>query len=218
MAYVFFDLGNVLVHFDPLRACRNVAALVGCGPEDVEQEMYASGLELRYERGEFSDEEFVAALCQRLAVATVGAPVKTAEILEAMGRMFTPHTAMEEILASLQQRGVPMGILSNTCAAHWRWIQDQQWRVSSGWFRDAVLSYEVGCLKPEAEIYRVAASLAGVPAAKIFFTDDREENVAAARGAGWHAVLFTDPDQLRTDLAHFGIPLQGTAGGKIHDA
>ena len=37
------------------------------------------------------------------------------------------------------------------------------------------------------------------------FVDDREVNVEAARAAGMTGVVFTDPDQLRRDLARAGV-------------
>jgi HAD superfamily hydrolase (TIGR01509 family) len=60
-------------------------------------------------------------------------------------------------------------------------------------------------MKPEARIYQHAILLAGVPAAQVFFTDDRLENVEGARAVGIDAVLFTSTEQLRNDLRSRGI-------------
>ena len=202
MPFLYFDLGNVLVHFDPNLAGRNVGQLLGCDAAKVFAEMYGSGLEVRYERGEIDDQQFAEELCRAL-----GAACDTESVLEAMAAMFLPHTAMEPIIQQLSRLNVPLGILSNTCRAHWQWVQKQNWAVSSGWFQQAVLSYEVGQMKPEAEIYEIAGRIAGVPAADIFFTDDRLENVQAAKAAGWHAVLFVDPPRLVADLVSFGLAI-----------
>ena len=200
MTYIYFDLGNVLVHFDPRRACQNVASLLGVDAEAVHTAMYTSGLEERYERGELSDLEFTNELCHSL-----GGSADSVSLLDAMADMFVPHNEMLPVIEYLQSQEIPLGILSNTCAAHWHWVQRQRWDVSSGWFRDAILSYEVGAMKPDPRIYHCAAERAGVGHERIFFTDDRVENVVAARELGWHAVLFTDPQTLLHDIANFRI-------------
>ncbi len=200
--YVFFDLGNVLVHFDAAIACRNIAALVERDERQVFEALYGSGLELGYERGELDDEGLAEAFRRSLGVRC-----ETADLLRAMSDMFTPNTAIEPVIASLEAADVPAGILSNTCAAHWQWILSRRWPVAQSWFRDAVLSYEIMHMKPEPEIYRAAAEVAGVPPESIFFTDDRPENVAGARRAGWRAELFVDVPRLTRSLAEAGLSL-----------
>ena len=193
--YFYFDLGNVLVHFDAMIACRNVARLIGSGEREVFEGLYGSGLEVAYEMGKMDDESFAEAFR-----TSMGAKCETGDLLREMSAMFEPNLEILPVIGKLQDAGIPLGILSNTCAAHWNWIQSQKWEVASGWYRDAVLSFEVGAMKPDPEIYRVAAKLAGVEPSAIFFTDDREENVQAAREAGWRAELFVDAERLMVDL------------------
>jgi HAD superfamily hydrolase (TIGR01509 family) len=191
MRYFYFDLGNVLVHFDSMIACRNVGRLVDRDERQVFQALYGSGLEVRYEHGELSDEQFAD-----LFRAELGVACGTDDLLREMSAMFTPNRAIEPIIRRLQNNGVPLGILSNTCAAHWRWVTSQGWSVANNWYRDAVLSFEVGVMKPEKQIYTHATQVAGVPPESIFFVDDRAENIEGARAAGWRAELFVDAERL----------------------
>lgn len=200
--YVFFDLGNVLVHFDVAIACRNVAALVDREERQVFEAMYGSGLEVAYERGEMDDEGLAEGVRRALGVKCA-----TSDLMRSMSDMFAPNESMLPVIEALDAADVPAGILSNTCAAHWQWILSRRWPVTGTWFRDAVLSYEVMRMKPEPEIYEAAAAVAGVAAESIFFTDDRPENVAAARRAGWRAELFIDAPRLMKDLANAGLPI-----------
>ncbi|XZE54647.1 HAD family hydrolase [Planctomycetaceae bacterium SH139] len=193
--YIFFDLGNVLVHFDPNDACRNVSRLVGHSEAAVFSALYGSGVETRYERGELDCEAFATAFR-----AELGCDCDSEDLLREMSAMFRPNQAMQPLLDRLIASEPRLGILSNTCPAHWNWVQQQAWSVSSGWFGEAVLSYEVGRMKPEPEIYQAAQSIAGVPADQIFFTDDRLENIEAAREAGWRAELFHDAELLTKQL------------------
>ena len=68
-----------------------------------------------------------------------------------------------------------------------------------------VLSYEVGVMKPAADIYRAAIQKTGLPAEKIFYTDDLEPNVLAAKECGMDAVLFKDTAQLTRELHLRGL-------------
>lgn len=52
-----------------------------------------------------------------------------------------------------------------------------------------VYSHEVGLAKPDPRAYALTAERLAVHPHEIVFLDDVEDNVAAARDAGWHAVL-----------------------------
>lgn len=195
MRYFFFDLGNVLVHFDAMLACRNVAKLVERDERVVFEGLYGSGLEVAYEHGKMSDEAFAEAFR-----TSMGVECSTADLLREMSAMFKPNPEILPVIEWLRGRDITLGILSNTCGAHWNWVQQQRWNVASGWFRDAVLSFEVGVMKPAPEIYKLATEVAGVEPEFIFFTDDRLENIEAARRAGWQAELFLDAEQLLEGL------------------
>ncbi len=71
--------------------------------------------------------------------------------------------------------------------------------------RGATVSALVGLLKPEREIYDHHAQTFGLDPGATLFIDDSPTNVEGARAAGWHAVQFVDPARLRADLAEFGL-------------
>ena len=108
------------------------------------------------------------------------------------------------LAASLRAAGYPLGILSNTCAAHWQFAVSR-YTILSQLFSIVVTSYEVQSMKPDAVIYQVAAERAGVAPSQIFFTDDRAENVASARDQGWNAAQFHDATRLANELEAFGV-------------
>ena len=74
-------------------------------------------------------------------------------------------------------------------------------------FDDIVCSAEVGCAKPEAKIYRLAAERIGVPPTGCVFVDDSEANVRAAEAAGMRGVYYRVErgDDLRAQLAELGV-------------
>jgi putative hydrolase of the HAD superfamily len=74
-----------------------------------------------------------------------------------------------------------------------------------GRFDDYILSYQVGALKPSAEIYREAIARAQCRPEECFFTDDILAYVEAAREQGIDAVQFLSLAQLESDLRTRGV-------------
>jgi putative hydrolase of the HAD superfamily len=70
-----------------------------------------------------------------------------------------------------------------------------------------VFSSEVGCIKPDREIYEHCLRGLRVDAAEAIFLDDREANVRAAKEKGITALQYSTTDQLRKDLGSIGFEL-----------
>ncbi|MCL2339037.1 MAG: HAD family phosphatase [Proteobacteria bacterium] len=77
-------------------------------------------------------------------------------------------------------------------------------RYGSDWrdkyFDDFVLSCDVHLIKPDPEIYKLAAERLGVAASECLFIDDAAKNVAGAENVGMTGILYTDFDQVITDI------------------
>jgi putative hydrolase of the HAD superfamily len=193
--FFYFDLGKVLLDFDHEVACRNVAALTGLSPEVVRLTIFESGLELRYEAGELTTEEFHAEFETR-----TGAKVAIDLLSHACSDMFALKPEMAPLLAELSAAGHRVGLLSNTNIAHWRYVYPNRYEELWPHFELFALSFELKSLKPLPRIYEQAAALAGVPASAIFFVDDRADNVAGAVAAGLDAIRFESAAQVRQEL------------------
>lgn len=203
IGFVYFDLGNVLVHFDPDVACLQVARLLDSDVPTIRKAMYDSGIELQLEQGRITEDQFLDQL-----FAIVGNEVEQSEraaVLEAMSAMFRLNSTIQPVVDELSQQGMPMGILSNTCGPHWRWIVRQNYEVIGRIGTPTILSYEVGALKPDPQIYAAAQQASGVSHREILFIDDRLENVQAARDCGWQAVHYTDTPSLISELESVGL-------------
>ena len=200
--FIFFDLGNVLLYFSYHRATRQMAEVAGISAERVWEIIFGSDLELRYERGDISTEQFYDEFCQ-----SAGVQPDCAALLEAGADIFELNVSMAPLIASLKGVGYRLGILSNTQESHWNLIRDGRYGLIRYSFESHVLSYQVGALKPEPQIYAAAIEQAGVAADEIFFIDDRPENVAGARAAGLDAVRFVSARQLADDLRSRGVML-----------
>src|SRR5262249_26358400 len=99
----------------------------------------------------------------------------------------------------------PLILVSNTNEAHIDYVRSH-YRVLD-YFDHRILSYEVGSLKPDREIFEHAIAVSGHPAESLFFTDDREENVLAAKRLGMQAHLFKTESQLVDALQQAGVEI-----------
>ena len=194
--FVYFDLGKVMVNFDHQIAVQNLGRLSGCGAETIDDAVFGSGLQDRYETGLVDSATYAATVNQSL-----GTSLSTDEITEAVSAIFTLNEPILTALEMLDRAGIPMGVLSNTCEAHWEWIVRRGWKIPGNWFREIVLSYEVQSMKPNSKIYEVCEQKAACEPGDIFFTDDRQENIEAAQARGWNTYLFRSADELCKHLA-----------------
>lgn len=153
-------------------------------------------LQTEYETGLISSVQFVSRISD-----AIGRELDVADMLQAAADMFIPNSHILTVLERVRELGIPMGLLSNTCEAHWNWIVELKYPQVHDWFSPIILSYEVKSMKPDAHIYSQAQQLAGYKASEIFFTDDRVENVEAARKAGWSAEVFTNAERLMETIA-----------------
>jgi glucose-1-phosphatase len=194
LKFLYFDLGNVLLHFDVGVMCQQMAAVADIGPADVFQAVLTTPLQGDYELGRISTREFYEGFCRQ----TRTRPDRHA-LLEAASDIFHLNVGMIPVVTQLRHAGYRLGILSNTCESHWEHCL-RRYAVLRELFDAHVLSYVVGAAKPDPSIYQAAARLAGVGPQEIFFTDDIARNVEAARAAGFDAVQFTSAPQLVNEL------------------
>jgi putative hydrolase of the HAD superfamily len=200
LRFFYFDLGNVLLKFDHELACRQLAEVAGLSPNAVRRVVFDDGVQWRYERGEISCREFYEHFCRE-----TGTRPDYDAVQHAASAIFEVNAPILPIVAGLAATGRRLGVLSNTCAAHWNYCLPRY--VGLRFFEVFALSYEIGAMKPDEKTYRAAAELAGTAPEEIFFTDDRPENVESARRAGFDAVPFTTARQLAADLRARGVGL-----------
>jgi putative hydrolase of the HAD superfamily len=76
---------------------------------------------------------------------------------------------------------------------------ENEWHIADA-FDPLVISAEVGLVKPDPRIYRLALERLGVAPEEAVFIDDFEVNVAGARAVGMMAIRFCSADQVLEDL------------------
>ncbi len=197
--FLYFDLGNVLLSFSHERMCRQMADVAGVPAAVVWEALFegprAASVLWRFERGEVNALAVYEHFCERCGVRP------DREAMFAAGcDMFAEIPASVKLVERLHASGRRLGILSNTNPIDWGFVSAGRFPFLNRCFEHAVLSFEARSMKPERAIYDHAVERAGVAASEVFFTDDREENVAGAIAAGLDAVLFTSAATLEKDL------------------
>ena len=79
-----------------------------------------------------------------------------------------------------------------------------------GLFEDIIVSGEEGVRKPDPAIFEILRQRIGGSLARCIFIDDGAANNTAAAAAGMDTILFSDTGHLRRDLAMRGLPLSPT--------
>jgi FMN phosphatase YigB (HAD superfamily) len=192
--FVYFDLGNVILHFSHARMCQQIAVLLRAEPEETRKFLFSPEISLPYERGRLTTDELIAKLNERFQ-----AQLSVPQARQALGDIFWLNTSIIPLIAGLKSAGYGIGILSNTCDAHWE-VARERFSILDSMFDVQVLSFRVDATKPDQEIYDKAAEIAGCSTRELFFVDDLLENVEGARQAGVDAVLFTNTQSLADDL------------------
>ena len=87
--FVYFDLGKVLVHFDHQTAVEQLSQLSGRPEGLIQQVVFESELQNRYETGLVTSDQFATEVNVALESA-----LPAADILEAISAIFQPNVAI----------------------------------------------------------------------------------------------------------------------------
>lgn len=191
------DLGNVLLHFDHMRACHGIARMSQWSPQEIYDSMFGSHLVRDYELGRISSSEFGRGCMERLNLN-----VGVEGIREIWSNIFHPVEGMEELIRSLKGH-YTLVLLSNTNEWHFEHCREKYPVVNL--FDHHLLSYRVGCQKPNPLIYDKALSVANALPEETLYFDDIPAYVEAARELGWKGIRFQDREQVTREMKAQGI-------------
>lgn len=203
MKSVVFDIGNVLIDWDPKRLFRDVFS------SDAEIEKFFAEIDfhdwnLALDRGG-SWADAVTELSDRHP--------RHAGLIDRFNRNW--HSAVSgpiggsvEILDALGRGGVPVYAITNFSVEKWAETRARFPFLASS-FRDVVVSAHEGLVKPNPAIFRRFLDRNGLTAAACVFIDDSPANVRSAASLGFDAILFETPVALAAQLAARGLPVGG---------
>jgi 2-haloacid dehalogenase len=200
LAGAVFDLGNVLIEWNPRRLYRQIFE----SEEQVEwflQNVCTHEWNRQQDRGR-SWEEGIEEACARHPDWRPQIEAYHQRWEETMGGAIEGTVA---ILAELKAVGLPVFALTNWSAETYPRAEARFSFLSL--FDEIIVSGREGLAKPEPEIFQLMAQRAGLPLESLVFIDDSQRNIDAAAGLGMTALRFAGPERLREELKALGLPL-----------
>jgi 2-haloacid dehalogenase len=195
---IVFDLGMVLVDWDPRHLYRQVFA-DAAKMEWFLEHVCNSAWNLEQDKGRSFDEG--------VAEATARYPEYAREIALYRDRWMdmVPGDIADsvEILEDLHDNGVPLYAITNWNGDTFRATRDRFGFLSL--FRDIVVSGDEKLLKPEPAIFELLARRNGIDLSDSLFIDDSMKNVKGAEAMGMKGHHFTTPESLRAALLSLGV-------------
>ncbi len=196
---VVFDIGNVLLVWNPRRLYRNIFST------ESEVEYFLTRVlppewNLEQDRGRPWSE------AETLQIAQF--PQYAAEIRAWRARWIEMipdaiHGTVA-ILEALKAQGIPLYAITNFASDT---LQEAKSRYAflANSFIDMVVSGDEKLLKPDPAIYQVLLDRQKLGAEDCVFIDDSQANVDAAAALGFHALHFTTPEIFAADLRALGF-------------
>ncbi len=181
---LIFDLGRVLIDFDPDIIISRLRPYTYWSREDIYRLFATADFVDAFERGRLSKDEFFTILHRGLSINGMSKEA----LAEIWNDIFSPNLEMLSLLRYIKEN-TPIGLvlLSNISQVHFEYLYREYEELS--FFDEYVLSYKEGYRKPEAMIYNKVKSITRL-ATSVLYTDDIEQFVYAARLYGIDAVHF----------------------------
>lgn len=194
---VVFDIGNVLIEWAPERLYDRLYG------EDRRRELFAAvdleGMNLGVDLGN-PFRQSVYALADENPLYRDEIRLWHDQWLD-MASPAIPHSV--HLMRGLQAKGVPVFALSNfgretfeAACAGYEFLND---------FDRAYISAHHRIAKPDPAFYALLETESGLSGTALLFTDDRPENIAAARARSWHTHLFEGPEGFAQTLVSHGL-------------
>jgi 2-haloacid dehalogenase len=203
---VIFDLGNVLIGWDPRNLYRKLFAEDGAGERAAMERFLAEVCTGQWNLEQDRGRSFADGVAHLLAEH----PPELHDFIRAYDERWDEMLSDElagavAVLEDLHAAQTPLYALTN-------WNQDKFTiaRKRYAWlacFRGIVVSGEEGLVKPDPALYHVLLERYRLQAEACVFIDDSQPNVEAANALGMRGLLFRSANQLRSELRGLGFQI-----------
>ncbi len=175
---VVFDIGNVLLSFNPLEYLRNKyedEELVN----DLHEEIFKSEKWLSLDKGTITEEEAIDIISKRIP----GKKKYVKETIESFNEMLYPQDSYVELAYELKKKRLKLYLLSNFPKLAFQEVYEKYefFKIFDG----GIISSSYQLLKPEKEIFYALIEKYNLDPKKTLFIDDTKENTDMAKTIGF---------------------------------
>jgi putative hydrolase of the HAD superfamily len=196
---VLFDLGGVIVNWHNKWFIEEISQQFNLKQEVLQREFNANLKDIS--TGVIAEKEFWQKIGESLKSPELS---NTQESLldKVFRKRMSFNDKMIELSKNLAKNGITVGILSNTEHVTYSVVEDL---LSLTHFKHKFLSYKIGHLKPEPQIYQHVINNIPFEKEQLFFIDDLKSNVESAKSSGIDAVQYSDFNELLKQLQNRNI-------------
>lgn len=203
---VVFDVGNVLIEWDPRHLYRRMFTHPDATPDEARVTWFLT--EVCPPRWNVAQD-----LGRPIAEAEAEAIARHPDMAPAIRSFYGRFQSMipgaiagtVRVLEALKASGMPVHGLTNFSAETFASTRRRFGFLNQ--FDTVVVSGEEGVIKPDRRIYEILIERAGLDPARTAFVDDSTANIEAARALGFQVHLFEGPDGFRGWLKDLGAPV-----------
>ena len=201
---IVFDMGNVLLRFDPLLFIQRAGVEDEADIRLLQKELFRSLEWVQMDRGTLTEVEALRLIEPRL-------PQRLHPVLEELilrwERPILPIPGMADFVRDCRRAGYGIYLLSNASRRlhqYWTGIPGHEY------FDGEFVSADYQLVKPDQNIYRKFCQVFELEPRECLFIDDFPLNIEGAVTAGWQGIVFHDADDLRKKAHAMGvrIPLE----------
>jgi len=195
--HIVFDLGNTLIRFDHNISAKKIANLFRLDSKKIYDTFFDSEITRAFEKGEVSSREFY-----NRAAELLGIKLPYRDFVDIWNDIFWEDEEMCALARQLK-RSYKLFLLSNVNRLHFEYIRKKFDIIKI--FDEVILSYLVGAIKPDKEIFEYVVKLAGGDRSKILYIDDRSDLIREAVILGIDSIRFEGVDKLKSDMKEIGV-------------
>lgn len=194
---IIFDVGNVLVRWAPYENISRIFPNVD--PNIFFKNMQECWIDLNLGKRSMDEAIIIFAKANDVTVQEMSLLIK--DVMESQ----TPIPGSIDLLKKLQALGLNLYSITDNIKELIEYHKQKS--EFPKYFKDIIVSADLGILKPNPEIYKHLIDKHHIIPSESVFIDDIIANVDGAISVGMHAFQFIDTNQCEQQLTALGIQL-----------
>ena len=194
---VCFDLDGVFFKEDSFNNFKNTISVLSNNPEIID-DVFHGEMMISFKKGEISEENYWEYVRNVLKI-----DISNEEIFKKLRESYNTNKEILNIINTIKKTNLLTCICSNNFISRIREL-DKKYNFL-GLFDIKILSYEVGFLKPQKEIFQELINSCGLRPDEILYSDDNEKKLIGAEDLGITTFVFNSIDSFIMELKKLNV-------------